>query len=133
MSNRKPEQFRDFPDALMTSYGPYLAVVQNVVDGDTLDVLMDLGFNEYRYHRVRVLDVNAPETNRSESHEAGLAAKAFVKEVLPIGTKVLLYTKPDPDAFGRYLAEVRYITPDNQFTSLASELLMSGHAVPFRK
>ena len=65
--------------------GPYRAVVRHHVDGDTYDVLVDLGLDTHRYLTIRLLGVDTPETNRRASKAAGLAALAFVMDVMPVG------------------------------------------------
>jgi endonuclease YncB( thermonuclease family) len=121
--------FAEWPAALTYGYGPYRAVVQRVVDGDTLVALVDFGFREYRLAPVRLLcadgsGVNAPESNRPASRAAGLAAKAFTESLCPAGAPVLLRTRRDPDAFDRYLAAVTLADG----TDLGGALLAAGHA-----
>lgn len=123
--SRKPAEFADWPPQLAATYGPYRAVVRHHVDGDTIDCLIDFGFNSYGYHAVRLLDIDTPEINRAASKAAGIAALDYVRHLVPVGARVLLYTKPDPDSFGRYLA--RMITADG--LDVAHELLAAGHAV----
>ena len=62
----------------------YHAVVDRVVDGDTLDVTIDLGFHAHIKTRVRMEGMNAPEsrTRNLEEKERGLAAKARLKEII---------------------------------------------------
>lgn len=60
-------------------------MVRHHVDGDTYDVLVDLGLNTHRYLTIRLLGVDTPETNRRASKAAGLAALAFVMDVMPVG------------------------------------------------
>ena len=62
----------------------YHAVVDRVVDGDTLDVTIDLGFHTYIKTRVRMEGMNAPEsrTRDLEEKERGLAAKARLQEII---------------------------------------------------
>lgn len=122
---RKPVEFLDWPQSLSASYGPYRAVVGHHVDGDTFDVLIDFGFNEYRYTPLRLAGIDTPETNRLATKEAGLAAKAFAVSVMPIGAQVLLNTRPDPDSFGRYVADITL----ESGADLATLLVESGHAV----
>lgn len=123
---RLPEEFRDFPDAIDCNFGPYRAVTKHIVDGDTFDALIDFGFNEYRYMPIRLLDIDAPESNRAVSKVAGMAAKAYLESLLPHGTPVLLFTQPDPDSFGRYLAIVHVAenTP-----SINQQMVDAGHAI----
>ncbi len=49
----KPVQFQAWPDNLSVPYGPYRAVTERVVDGDTVHVLVSLGVDEYAYRMVR--------------------------------------------------------------------------------
>lgn len=102
---RKPLEFADFPShpGYQTSWA---AVVKRVVDGDTIDVLIDPGWNEYPYRTIRYRGIDAPEL-RGEEREAGLAARAYLGRLLPVGTQVLLVdTSKDPETFGRYVARV---------------------------
>lgn len=102
---RRPDEFGSW-DGQHPGFGPYAGVVRHIVDGDTLDCLIDVGFNTYLYLIIRMTGINAPETNRASSKEAGRAARAYLEQLLPPGTKVVLHPKPDPDSFGRYIAVV---------------------------
>jgi endonuclease YncB( thermonuclease family) len=43
----KPAQLQEWPEGLNVPYGPYRAVIERVVDGDTVHVVVSLGFDEY--------------------------------------------------------------------------------------
>ena len=62
----------------------YDVQVSKVVDGDTVDVMIDLGFNTHIKRRVRMYGINTPETRTRDlkEKEKGLAAKARTKELL---------------------------------------------------
>ena len=62
----------------------YKCELIKVVDGDTIDVLIDVGFSTYRKERVRLYGINTPEcrTRDLKEKEKGLAAKARLKEIL---------------------------------------------------
>ena len=62
----------------------YNATVVKVVDGDTIDAMVDLGFGTWKKVRIRMHGINAPEsrTRDLEEKEKGLAAKAFTKDLL---------------------------------------------------
>ena len=64
----------------------YKTEVLRVVDGDTVDVRMDLGFNVWHKCRVRLLGINAPEsrTRDLEEKSRGLAAKSFLVDTLEL-------------------------------------------------
>jgi len=62
----------------------YKAIVDRVVDGDTIDVTIDLGFKTWKKVRVRMEGINTPEsrTRDLEEKKLGLAAKARLQEIL---------------------------------------------------
>ncbi len=124
MSSRKPVEFQGWPESLPVAYGPYRAIVRHHVDGDTLDTLIDFGFNEYRYAVIRLADCDAPEKNRAATKTAGLASLQHLQTVAPVGTRVRLDTAPDPDSFGRYIASVTL----EDGADLATVMVEAGHA-----
>lgn len=114
----------------------YRAIVQRVVDGDTYDLVIDVGFYMTLTTRVRLRGVDTPEV-RGESRAAGLVASAWVKERLPEGCAVLVRTYK-MGKFGRYIADVYYVpgAPDAtaerleaEGIDLAGALLAAGMAV----
>lgn len=114
----------------------YRAQVIRVVDGDTIDFEIDVGFHISLRMRVRLRGVDTPEV-RGPSRPQGLESAAFVREQLPEGRWVLLQTYKI-GKFGRYIADVRYL-PDAvepeieelraRGLNLADELLERGLAV----
>ena len=62
----------------------YKVDILRVVDGDTVDVRLDLGFNVWHKCRVRMVGINAPEsrTRDLEERKKGLAAKEYLKSIL---------------------------------------------------
>jgi micrococcal nuclease len=121
---RRPVEFADWSDQ-HPGFGPYAAVVRHVVDGDTLDLLVDVGFNVYPYEVIRLRGIDAPEKNREATKVAGVAAMVYLESLLPIGTKVLLITRPDPDSFGRYIGDVIRVSDKMQINE---QMIASGHA-----
>jgi len=124
---KKPIEFQDFPDELKgeANFGPYRAVVKEWTDGDSLKVLIDIGFNLYPYEPIRIADINAPEKNRAASAEAGRAAKVFAESIAPIGTPIVIDTRPDTETFGRYVAYI--MLPDG--SDVGTAIVNAGHAV----
>ena len=106
----------------------YKAEVLRVVDGDTIDVLVDLGFGVYKKERLRLARVDAWET-RLEEREKGLAAKEFVKKETPEGSTVTITTSRK-GKYGRYIAEVSYLGSDRA-ENLSDKLVQEGHAIPY--
>lgn len=78
----------------------YRATLLRVVDGDTIDVSLDMGFNTWCSQRLRLLDVDTPE--RSEPGWA--EATSFTASSLLAGSIVVNTVKRD--SFGRWLAKV---------------------------
>lgn len=79
----------------------YAATVEAVIDGDTIDVDLDLGMRMHFKTRLRLAHVDAAETSTIE----GKNAKVMVAAMVPVGTKVTVSTQK-PDKYGRTLATV---------------------------
>ena len=73
-----------------------------VVDGDTIEVTLDLGFNTFRKEKLRLARINAPEMKTPE----GPLAKAHLSELLEGKTLTVQTKKDEKDRYGRYIAEV---------------------------
>lgn len=105
----------------------FRAKCERVVDGDTIDVIIDFGFDVSAKRRVRVLDVDTPERGQENFKEA----TEFVKERVE-GKELLLQTYKS-DVFGRYLARIWYNNEDTGKVCLNDELLMSDLLKPNSK
>lgn len=108
------------------------AVVSRVVDGDTYDIIVDLGFNIAHKIRVRLLGVDTPEVygikHDDPEYKRGVAASDFVKQRLRDGTPVTLRTVKDKKGkYGRYLAEVFYRSDDGTELSIGDEIIKNYH------
>ena len=89
----------------------YNAVIVKVVDGDTVDVDIDLGFSVWlKKQRVRLYGLDTPEsrTRDKEEKKYGLLAKAKVLEHCPIGSKIKVKTQKGKSKgkYGRILGEL---------------------------
>jgi len=84
----------------------YKAFVDLVVDGDTVDVTLDLGFKTLRKECMRLYGVDTPESRTKNVQEKmhGIIVKQYVKEQLEGKTVVLESVKQEK--FGRYLANI---------------------------
>ena len=69
----------------------YNTVIVRVVDGDTVDVIVDLGFDVGIAQRVRLAGIDTPESRTRDAREKiyGKMATARVEELLPVGAKVM--------------------------------------------
>ena len=105
----------------------YNAKLDRVVDGDTVDALVDLGFDTWKKVRVRMVGMNAPEsrTRDLEEKKLGLAAKARLIEMLGDGEFTL--QSHGVGKYGRCLGEV-FRESD---VSLNKQLINEGHATEY--
>jgi micrococcal nuclease len=78
----------------------------HVVDGDTIDVELDLGFNLSTVQRLRFWGVNTPEKHSKNPHERERAYAAMEFTAQMVEGKELLVQTYKTDVFGRYLAKV---------------------------
>ena len=113
----------------------YKCKVLRVVDGDTVDVDIDLGFGVWMHkERVRMMGIDTPESRTRDKVEKafGLASKARLKELLPIGSMSILKTEIDRSGedkkgkFGRILGD--FFIEDKRATEI---LIEEGHAVAY--
>jgi micrococcal nuclease len=111
----------------------YTAKVLKVIDGDTLDVMIDLGFNIHHKARVRLYGVNAPESRTKDLAEKamGLKAKTFTADWMARHQTVFLKTiAGKDDKYGRILAQI-YSDKDvksEQTACLNEDIVSSGYA-----
>tara|TARA_B100001250_G_scaffold397908_1_gene405541 strand:- start:1462 stop:1884 length:423 start_codon:yes stop_codon:yes gene_type:complete len=88
----------------------YSCKVERVVDGDTIDVVLDLGFDILYKSRVRLYGIDTPESRTRDLDEKarGKLAKNFLKDAIDQGEKVVIQTKlkDSRGKFGRVLGEV---------------------------
>ena len=85
----------------------YNAKLDRVVDGDTVDVLVDLGFNTWKKVRIRMHGMNAPEsrTRDLEEKKFGLASKEYLKHWIEEQEYVMIEST-EKGKFGRVLGNV---------------------------
>lgn len=84
----------------------YRGEVVKVIDGDTVDVMIDLGFEAHLKTRVRLFGLDTPEMHVAEQKARGQKAAEFVKKAIegkPIRIQML-----NKDKYGRYLAKIYY-------------------------
>jgi micrococcal nuclease len=108
----------------------YEATIVRWVDGDTVDVDIDLGFGViFSSQRIRLYGIDAYESRTRDLDEKkkGLAATSFVNEYAPPGSKVVLKTYKK-GKYGRILGEI-FVGDANLNTLLTVE----GHAVRYEK
>jgi micrococcal nuclease len=113
----------------------YKCKILRVVDGDTVDIDIDLGFGVWlKKERVRMMGIDTPEsrTRDKEEKKFGLAAKDFVKSKMPVGSVQILKTEIDRSGedkkgkFGRILGD--FLFDDERLTDM---MVAEGHAVAY--
>ncbi|MAH49779.1 hypothetical protein CMI37_28400 [Candidatus Pacearchaeota archaeon] len=116
----------------------YKAKVIRVIDGDTLDAMIDLGFDTWVKKRIRLAGIDAYEsrTRDKEEKKKGLAAKARLKEVLDTDDEFRLISH-GVGKYGRCLGEIqlinRYIRNDKYHGKSINEMLVKeGHAKEYK-
>lgn len=117
----------------------YNAQVDKVVDGDTIDCTIDLGFKTWKKIRVRMQGINTPEsrTRDLEEKERGLAAKARLQEILKYNDNHCVLKVSGLGKFGRALATVHVRTLSPVATegltliNVNQQLIEEGHAVEY--
>ena len=107
----------------------YKAKVIKIVDGDTIDVMLDLGFNFFQKGRVRLMGIDTPESRTRDKVEKkyGLAAKQFLVDWVEKYPYILVESSKK-GKFGRILG--RLYDPDK--TECWNDMAVEAyHAVPY--
>lgn len=106
----------------------YNAVIDEVIDGDTFDATIDLGFSTFKKERLRLKGVDTPELRTSNKREknAAILVTEFVKHLLKDRTLVIETNKKG--GFGRYIADI-YLP---QGGTLSNYLLKRGLAREYK-
>jgi micrococcal nuclease len=106
----------------------YNCEVKRVVDGDTVDVVIDLGFDIAYSSRVRLFGIDTPESRTRDKDEKarGLISKDFLKSYLDKGGVVIRTRKDKKGKFGRVLGEM--VVEDININEL---MIKEHHAVKY--
>lgn len=112
----------------------YEVTIVKIVDGDTVDVDIDLGFGiTLRDERVRIMGIDTPESRTSDKVEKvfGLASKERLKELLSDNPVLITFDDKNGEdmkgKFGRVLGDFK--TPDGK--KVTDILIEEGHAVRY--
>ena len=104
--------------------------VTKVVDGDTIDVIIDLGFDIMYKSRVRLFGIDTPESRTRDLVEKkyGLMSKDYLKEALKNAEKIVIKTHKGEETgkFGRILGEI-FCDGEN----INKKMCDQGHAVAY--
>jgi micrococcal nuclease len=109
----------------------YNAVLDRVVDGDTVDATIDLGFDTWKKTRIRFYGINTPEsrTRDLEEKKRGLAAKDRLIEILKANDNKFILQSHGVGKYGRCLGEL-FVESLGE-TSVQETLINEGHGVAY--
>lgn len=112
--------------------GVFRARCLKVVDGDTVDLIVDVGFHSFREERFRLSLIDTPELRDRDvaKREAAKVAKNYVVDALMSDEEwpLRIETERDPDSFGRYLCLIYYMGEYSE-VCLNHALVEDGHAI----
>jgi micrococcal nuclease len=110
-------------------YEYFVREVKNVVDGDTIDVIIDLGFDILFLSRVRLAGIDTPESRTTDKAEKalGLEAKEYLKKQLKDAKSVVIRTEKmdSSEKYGRILGWV-YVNGESE--SINNKMINDGYA-----
>ena len=103
--------------------------IVRIVDGDTFDAMIDLGFDILVKKRIRIHGINCPEcrTRNKAEKERGLAAKKFLIDLLESFDGEILLNSKGIGKYGRVLGEIK-LQRLQEFRDVAQAMIMAGHA-----
>jgi micrococcal nuclease len=110
-------------------YEYFVKEIKNVIDGDTIDVVIDLGFDILFASRVRLAGIDTPESRTTDKAEKtlGLESKDYLKKHLKDAKSVVIKTEKmnSSEKFGRILGWL-YVNGDTE--SVNDKMINDGYA-----
>ena len=119
----------------MSTKDPYIYRIKSVlkvVDGDTIDASIDLGFDISLSKRIRLAGIDTPESRTRDLEEKalGLESKEWLKKALE-GAKDILIKTEKPDSTEKYGRIIGHLFINGQETSLNNQMITSGYALAY--
>ena len=116
----------------MSLRDPYIYRIKQilkVVDGDTIDASIDLGFDIALEKRIRLAGVDTPESRTSDANEKkyGLEAKEWLKHKVENAKNILIKTEL-PDSTEKYGRIIGHLFINDQDNSLNDQMIVEGYA-----
>ena len=114
---------------------PYIYRIKSVlkvVDGDTIDASIDLGFDISLSKRIRLAGIDAPESRTTNLKEKalGLESKEWLKKTLE-GAKDIIIKTEKPDSTEKYGRIIGHLFINDQETSLNNQMIDEGYALVY--
>lgn len=109
----------------------YNAKVTRIIDGDTIDAMIDLGFNTWVSKRIRFYGIDTPEsrTRDLEEKKRGKAATAYLTEILSANDNKFILQSHGVGKFGRCLGELFVESLGD--LSVQEKMINEGHGVAY--
>jgi micrococcal nuclease len=106
--------------------------ITKVVDGDTIDANIDLGFDISFTKRIRLAGIDSPESRTTNLKEKalGLETKEWLKKTLE-GAKDILIKTEKPDSTEKYGRIIGHLFINDQETSLNNQMIAEGYALEY--
>jgi len=106
--------------------------ITKVVDGDTIDADIDLGFDISLTKRIRLAGIDTPESRTRDLEEKalGLESKEWLKKTLE-GAKDILIKTEKPDSTEKYGRIIGHLFINDQETSLNNQMIAEGYALAY--
>ena len=119
----------------MADKDPYIyriRTISKVVDGDTIDADIDLGFDISLSKRIRLAGIDTPESRTTNIKEKamGLESKEWIKKTLE-GAKDILIKTELPDSTEKYGRIIGHLFINGQETSLNNQMIAEGYALAY--
>ena len=120
----------------MSLKDPYIYRIKQitrVIDGDTIDADIDLGFDISLTKRIRLAGVDTPESRTSDANEKkyGLEAKEWLKHKVENAGHILIKTEL-PDSTEKYGRIIGHLFVNDQENSLNDQMIVEGYAWPYK-
>ena len=117
---------------VLTPKDPYIYRIKSVgkvVDGDTIDADIDLGFDISLTKRIRLAGVDTPESRTADANEKklGLEAKDWLKHRLQFAKDIIIKTEL-PDSTEKYGRIIGHLFINGEETSLNNQMIAEGYA-----
>tara|TARA_Y100001973_G_C5207534_1_gene342703 strand:+ start:8078 stop:8527 length:450 start_codon:yes stop_codon:yes gene_type:complete len=119
------------PPSRVSCWNYKIASVNRVIDGDTIDITINLGFNLSIRQRVRIAGVDTPE-KRTSDHDVekplGIDATNWLKEKLDGAKNLMVRTEMGSGASGKYGRLLGWLYAGDEAVSLNEQMIAEGYA-----
>lgn len=110
----------------------YKIFVSRVIDGDTIDAEIDLGFDIRIKKRIRLHGIDTPEVRTRDKEEKirGIAAKERLQQMIDCCDSTIYMRSVDKGKYGRCIGILYEVNMESE--SINDKLINEGHAVPYK-